>query len=74
MVLVHLTIIMVRFRKGTSHVLDVCLPIHETTRSSHWVGVPIVTLNACTPDREEVMYVNKLRRGSFCMRENNGMK
>lgn len=27
-----------------------CPPVHETVRSSHWVGVPTVTLNARTAE------------------------
>jgi hypothetical protein len=36
-------------------------------------GELIVTLNACTADREEIIYVNKRRTGGFRMCE-NGMK
>jgi hypothetical protein len=73
MVLVHL-IIMVKFSEDILHVLEMCLPVHETARSSHWVGIPTVTLNACTTERKEALYVNKRRRGDFRILEKSGDK
>lgn len=68
MALVHLTITM-KLSKSTSYVLDMCLPVQVTRRLSHWVGVPTVTLNACTAERKKVMYVNKGRGDNFRMLE-----
>jgi hypothetical protein len=38
------------------------LPIHETVKPSHCVGVPKVTLKARTDERKEVIYVQERRR------------
>ena len=67
--LVHLTI-MVKSSKITLHALDVCLPVHETVGSSHWVRFPLTaTLDVCTTERKEVIYVHKQRRSNFRMVE-----
>jgi hypothetical protein len=55
--------IMVNFSKSSLHVLYMRLPVHETARSSHWVGAPTVTLNARTAERKKAIYRKERRRG-----------
>lgn len=66
--LVYLTI-MVKSSKITLHVLDVWFPVHETVKSLHWVRFPTATLDVCTTERKEVIYVHKQRRSNFRMVE-----
>lgn len=42
--------------------LDVYLPVHETVKSSHWVGAEKLTAKAPTEETKEAIYVQERRR------------
>lgn len=71
MVPAHLTV--KRVSAGLYRTEGIYLPVHETVRSSHWDGVPTVTLNARTAEREEAMHVKERRSDNVRMIKNMKM-
>jgi len=48
--------IIVKLKKSTLDEQDRHLPVHDTVKGSHWVGVSKLTVKALTEERKNIIY------------------